>query len=107
MSECDNDRTVPSIENRLLRHSLREKLLEPVLAVRLPDPPVVQTLPVMEPVDPITLCFDELIIGRPLDIKTTFLILTSDPSSSDLPVMNDQNLSVLQPRNKCCSSYFG
>ena len=28
----------------------------------------------------------------------TFLISTSDPISSDLPVMNDQNLSALHPR---------
>ena len=44
----------------------------------------------------------------PLDsFDRTFPISTSDPSSSDLPVMNDQNLSALQPRNKCFSSYFG
>ena len=39
--------------------------------------------------------------------KPTFSISTSDPCSSDLPVTNNQNLSALQPRNKCCSSYFG
>ena len=30
--------------------------------------------------------------------RPTFLISTSDPISSDLPVMNDQNLSALHPR---------
>ena len=39
--------------------------------------------------------------------KPTFPISTSDPCSSDLPVTNNQNLSALQPRNKCFSSYFG
>ena len=46
----------------------------------------------------------------PLDFEDyypTFPISTSDPCSSDLPVTNNQNLSALQPRNKCCSSYFG
>ena len=37
----------------------------------------------------------------------TFPTSTSDPCSSDLPVTNNQNLSALQPRNKCFSSYFG
>ena len=40
-------------------------------------------------------------------IHPTFPTSTSDPCSSDLPVTNNQNLSALQPRNKCFSSYFG
>ena len=39
--------------------------------------------------------------------KTTFPISTSDMRFADLPVTNNQNLSGLQPRNKCFSSYFG
>ena len=39
---------------------------------------------------------DSAPLGR--GIYPTFLISTSDPISSDLPVMNDQNLSALHPR---------
>ena len=42
-----------------------------------------------------------------ISLYPTFPISTSDPCSSDLPVTNNQNLSALQPRNKCFSSYFG
>ena len=37
----------------------------------------------------------------------TFPISTSDMRFADLPVTNNQNLSALQPKNKCFSSYFG
>ena len=39
--------------------------------------------------------------------KPTFPISTSDMRFADLPVTNNQNLSALQSRNKCFSSYFG
>ena len=40
-------------------------------------------------------------------IDPTFPISTSDMRFADLPVTNNQNLSALQSRNKCFSSYFG
>ena len=55
----------------------------------------------------LTKVFEENNLQQYLTVKPTFPISTSDPCSSDLPVTNNQNLSSLQPRNKCWSSYFG
>ena len=48
-----------------------------------------------------------IVRGLGTQYSPTFPTSTSDPCSSDLPVTNNQNLSALQPRNKCFSSYFG